>query len=68
MLSVIFEYLRPDEIIRFQTLSRFFYHVQMPRCVNRVLIAPQKRRLHLLNQDYVLLFDFDKLVKSKIKI
>lgn len=40
----------------------------MPRCINRVLITPQKRRLHLLNQDYVLLFDFDKLIKSKIKI
>lgn len=68
VLSVIFEFLRPDEILQFQTLSRYFYHIQVPRCIDRIKICPQKRRLHLLNQDYVLFFDFNTLVKSKIKL
>jgi hypothetical protein len=68
VLSVIFEFLRQDEILSFQALSHYFYKVQVPRCLNRIQIVLKKRRLHLLNQDYVLLFDFNKLEKSKLKI
>jgi hypothetical protein len=36
--------------------------------MEKAKIIEQKRRLHLLNQDYLLLFDFDRLQKSKFKI
>lgn len=49
-------------------MSRFFYKTQA-RSFNQTFgIITQKRRLHLLNQDYVLLYNFDDMSKHKYLI
>ena len=46
----VLEYLSASQATTMQQLSRFFYHVQLPRCQAASLkVATSGYRLHLLN-------------------
>ena len=46
----LLEYLSQSQAIQMQQLSRFFYHVQLPRCqAVTIKVASSCYRLHLLN-------------------
>jgi len=62
---VVLEFLRQVDLIHFQQLSRFFYTVQMPRCLPNMRVASRGTRLHLLNSNYIVTFDLLDWTKSK---
>ena len=54
----VLAYLAQPQATQLQQLSRFFYVVQIPRCSQASLkVAYSGYRLHLLNQNYIVLFD-----------
>lgn len=62
----VLSYLANSEAIQLQQVSRYFYSVQMPRCSrSRVKIVASGFRLHLLNQNYIVLFDLLSNTKQK---
>ena len=63
--TVVLEFLSPADVIGLQQLSRFFYKVQMPRCQAWMKVACKSTRLHLLNQNYIVVFDLLRWTKSK---
>ena len=68
VMTDVINCLASQENVRLQGLNRFFYKTQ-PRCFSRSYpVAIQKRRLHLLNQDYVIIFDFTDMSKHKFII
>lgn len=64
-MSHIMSYLTPSEQVQLQQLSQFFYHTQARSFNSAFPVLTLKRRLHLLNQDYVLLFNFEDMSKHK---
>ena len=63
--TMVLECLSGRDSIHFQQLSHFFYKVQMPRCQARVKVTPKNTRLHLLNQNYIIIFDLIRMTKQK---
>ena len=61
-------YLKDLEIQRLQVLDRFFYEVQIPRLLPICHIHRPKTRLHLLNQDYIILFEMLNFTKRKFQV
>ena len=60
----VLEYLSQSQATQLQVMSRYFYFVQLPRCqAATIKVASSGYRLHLLNQDYIVLFNL--LNKSK---
>ena len=66
--TVVLEYLKNTDAILLQQINKFFYQVQMPRCLVKLAIKPQSTRLHLLNQDYIVVFDLLTWQKSKRRV
>ena len=71
LISRCFKYvvqaLPKNESIRLQGLCRYFYNVQMPRCIQACPSPLFKHRLHLLNDDHIIVFDLLAMTKNKVQ-
>ena len=56
-MANVFSFLSQLEVLQLQVLSKFYYDVQMPRYTGFTEIKVPKTRLHLLNHDYIILFN-----------
>ena len=65
VMTHILSYLTPSDQIKNQGLNRFFYCTQARAFAPVFPVVNQKYRLHLLNQDYLLVFNFDDMSKHK---
>lgn len=64
-MTHVLSYLHTNDQIKYQQLNRFFYKVQQRSFPATFPVHAPKRRLHLLNQNYILIFNFDTLSKTK---
>lgn len=61
----VLAFLPKLKTIQLQALCRYFYAVQIPRSLHSCQTALQKHRLHLINDDHIIIFDLLDMTKSK---
>ena len=54
---MVLNYLDRKQVLALQLLCRYFYDVQIPRCLPSCHIYTPKHRLHLINDAHIIIFD-----------
>lgn len=64
----ILNFLPNIEVVKWQLLCKYFYEVQIPRSIQSCHVRTVKHRLHLINDDHIILFDLLNLTKTMRKL